>query len=153
MDLSDDLSSIEGLARLYRRRVEACDVTTGGCISPDAMLALLQREGSENERLVTLEHVTPYPAVGTALPVRSRLPSAGEPARGETGDIALSAPAAGTSQTGAIAFTWHTVPEVSAYVLEIQGAECAVVRSDATADTTAEPRSSAFRDVKVRGPS
>ena len=53
MDQSDDLSSIDGLGRLYRRRVEARDVATAGCVSPDAMLALLQREGPESERLAT----------------------------------------------------------------------------------------------------
>ena len=62
MDQSDELSSIEGLGRLYRRRVEARDVATALCPSPEAMLALLQREGPESERLATLEHVMSCPA-------------------------------------------------------------------------------------------
>jgi anti-sigma factor RsiW len=216
MDQSDDLSSIEGLGRLYRRRVEARDVTTAGCVTPDAMLALLQREGSESDRLVTLEHVMSCPAchreyewlaavdraatetggrpagaawwrraplalaaslaaaLGAAFLVRAQLQRAGESVRGETGEIALLAPAAGTSPTGTVAFTWHSLPEASAYVLEIQGANRSVIRSDTTADTTlvlpsllpageyrwwvrevtdgAEPRSSAFRTLKVPGP-
>ena len=63
------------------------------------------------------------------------------------------------------------MPDASAYVLEIQGADRQVIRSDTTADTTftlpttlpageyrwwvrevtdgAEPRSSAFRTLKV----
>jgi len=57
MDHADDLSSIEGLGRLYRRRVEAAGAPAAGCVSPDALLALLQRDGPESERLATLEHV------------------------------------------------------------------------------------------------
>jgi hypothetical protein len=113
-------------------------------------------------------------AAGAALLVRAQLRSAGEPLRGETGDIVLTAPAAGVSPTGAIAFTWRSVPEASAYVLEIQGPDRGVIRSDTTADTTlvlpsplpageyrwwvrevtdgAEPRSSAFRAFKVPEP-
>ncbi len=213
MDHSDDLSSIDGLGRLYRRRVEARDVATAGCVSPDALLALLQREGPESERLATLEHVMSCPAchreyewlgavdraateaggrsasgagwrraplalaaslvaaVGAALLVRAQLRGGGEPVRGQRGDITLAAPAAGAGQTGVLEFSWHPVPNVSAYVLEIQGADRSVVRSDTTADTTltlpsalsageyrwwvrevtegTEPRSSGFRALRV----
>ncbi|HET7240096.1 MAG TPA: hypothetical protein VFI77_02985, partial [Gemmatimonadales bacterium] len=61
MDHSDDLSTIEGLGRLYRRRVAARSVSAIGCVSPEAMLALLEREGLESERLATLEHVMSCP--------------------------------------------------------------------------------------------
>jgi hypothetical protein len=66
------------------------------------------------------------------------------------------------------------LPEASAYVLEIQGANHSVIRSDTTADTSlvlrsalpageyrwwvrevtdgVEPRSSAFRTLNVPGP-
>ncbi len=216
MDQSDELSSIEGLGRLYRRRVEARDVATAGCVSPDAILALLQREGTESERLATLEHVMSCPAchreyewlgavdraateaggrpasgtwwrraplalaaslvaaVGAALLVRAQLRGGSEPVRGERGDITLATPAAGAGSIGALEFTWHSVPNASAYVLEIQGADHSVVRSDTTADTTltlpsslpagayrwwvrevtdgTEPRSSALRSLKVSAP-
>src|SRR4051812_20443832 len=61
MDHSDDLSSIEGLGRLYRRRVDARKSPAAGCLPPEAMLALLEREGPESERLATLEHVMSCP--------------------------------------------------------------------------------------------
>jgi hypothetical protein len=62
MDHSDDLSSIEGLGRLYRRRVDARNLPATGCVSPEALVALLEREGPEGERLATLEHVVSCPA-------------------------------------------------------------------------------------------
>ncbi len=213
MDHSDDLSSIEGLGQLYRRRVDAGSVPATGCVSPEAMLALLEREGPESERLATLEHVMSCPAchreyewlsavgraaneagggpphqalwrraplalaaslvaaVAAGLLVRNQMGAGGEPIRGETGDIVLAAPAAGLSPTAAPMFTWHPIGEASGYVLEIQGADRGVIRSDTTADTTlslpsalpageyrwwvrevtdgAEPRSSAFRTLKI----
>ena len=57
-----DLSGIDGLERLYRARVSARLVVTEQCVSPEAMLALLQREGSEAERMATMEHVMSCPA-------------------------------------------------------------------------------------------
>jgi hypothetical protein len=213
MDHSNDLNSIEGLGRLYRRRVGARNAPASGCVSPEAMLALLEREGSESERLATLDHVMScavchreyewlaavgraateaggrtasgawwrraplalaaslVAAVGAALLVRAQLRGGGEPVRGERGDITLAAPAAGAGQAGVLEFSWHPVPNASAYVLEIQGADRSVVRSDTTADTTltlpsalsageyrwwvrevtegTEPRSSGFRALKV----
>jgi hypothetical protein len=61
MDQSD-LSGMDGLERLYRGRVAARPVVTERCVSPEAMLALLQREGTEDERFATLEHVMSCPA-------------------------------------------------------------------------------------------
>lgn len=212
MDHSDDLSSIEGLGRQYRRRVEARNTPGSGCVPPEAMVALLQREGPEVERLATLEHVMSCPAchreyewlaavdqaateaagpparqalwrraplalaaslaaaVAAGFLVRAQV-GPGEPVRGERGDIVLAGPAADAGQRGSLVFTWHPVPEAPAYVLEIQGADHQVLRSDTTPDTTltlpsalpsgeyrwwvrevtdgAEPRSSAFRTFEV----
>jgi hypothetical protein len=53
---------MEGLERLYRARVAARPVVTERCVSPEAMLALLQRDGTEDERMATLEHVMSCPA-------------------------------------------------------------------------------------------
>ena len=147
MDHSDDLSSIEGLGRLYRRRVDARNVSAAGCVAPEAMLALLEREGPESQRLATLEHVMSCPdchreyewlaAVGQAATEASGRPArqtlwrraplalaaslvaavaagllvrgqmrGGEPVRGETGDIALAAPAVGPGSTGSTVFSW-----------------------------------------------
>jgi hypothetical protein len=217
MDQSD-LSGMEGLERLYRARVDARPVVTERCVSPEAMLALLQREGTEDERMATLEHVMSCPAchreyewlaavdraageagagaaprrpwwrgaplalaaslvavVGAGLLFRASAGGGGEPVRGEAGDIALVAPAAGAAVAGPATFAWHSLPQASAYVLEIQRADGGVARSDTTADTTlalpaaalppaeyrwwvrevtdgSEPRSSAFRTVKVAAP-
>ena len=108
-------------------------------------------------------------AAAAGLLVRGRM-GGDESVRGGTGDIVLVAPAAGVP-VDALVFTWRGVPEASGYVLEIQGADRGVVRSDTTADTTltlssalpageyrwwvrevtdgSEPRSSAFRTLKV----
>jgi hypothetical protein len=96
--------------------------------------------------------------------------------RGATGDIALAGPGEQVSGSGPITFTWHPVPGASRYVLEIQHADGSVALTDTTADTTAtvsdpsrlrpdsayrwwvreatdgsEPRSSAFRDLRLGG--
>ncbi|HET7422768.1 MAG TPA: hypothetical protein VFJ92_04345 [Gemmatimonadales bacterium] len=213
MDHSNDLNSIEGLGRLYRRRVDARNAPASGCVSPEAMLALLEREGSESERLATLDHVMScavchreyewlaavgkaateaggrparealwrraplalaaslVAAVAAGFLVRGQMRGGGETVRGTTGDIVLAAPAAGVSSSDAPVFSWHPIGEASGYVLEIQGADRGVVRSDTTADTTlrlpsalpageyrwwvrevtdgSEPRSSAFRTLKI----
>jgi hypothetical protein len=53
-----DLKSVERLGRLYRQRVAARGAPDdSSCVSPEAILALVRREGSEAERLATLEHV------------------------------------------------------------------------------------------------
>jgi len=213
MDQSD-LSGMEGVERLYRSRVAAKPVVTERCVSPEAMLALFQREGSEDERMATLEHVMSCPAchreyewlaavdqavqavpaasptrpwwrsaplalaaslllvIGAGLLVRAPWRAAGEAVRGESGDVALIAPAAGATVTGSATFAWHPLAEASAYVLEVQRPDGQVVRSDTTADTMlalpsaalaphryrwwvrevtngSEPRSSAFRTVQV----
>ena len=196
-----------------RRRVDARSAPADGCVSPEAMVALLEREGPESERLATLEHVMScsdchreyewlsavgraaneaggpparqalwrraplalaaslVAAVAAGFLVRSQMRGGSEPIRGETGDIMLAAPASGTAPVDAPVFAWHPVADASGYVLEIQGAGHAVVRSDTTADTTlslpsalpagayrwwvrevtdgTEPRSSAFRTLKI----
>jgi hypothetical protein len=48
------------LQQLYARRV-ARQGTPPGCPTPEAVLALLRREGGEHERLATLEHVMSCP--------------------------------------------------------------------------------------------
>jgi hypothetical protein len=212
MDQSN-LSGMDGVERLYRSRVAQRPVLTDQCVSPEAMLALLQREGAESERLATLEHVMSCPAchreyqwltavdqaavqaggaavqrrtwwrgaplalaasliavVGAGLLVRAPWRGS-EPVRGENGDLVLVGPARNATVTGTPTFTWHPIPDASAYVLEIQGVGGTVVRSDTTADTTltlpaplppaayrwwvrevtdgTEPRSSPFRTLEV----
>jgi hypothetical protein len=51
-----ELSETARLRRLYSGRVAARGVGTG-CVTPEAILAVIQREGGEEERLGTLEHV------------------------------------------------------------------------------------------------
>jgi hypothetical protein len=51
-----DLTETERLQRLYTRRV-AERPAPSACVSPEQMLAVIQREGSEAERMATLEHV------------------------------------------------------------------------------------------------
>lgn len=53
-----DLKDVERLGRLYRHRVVARGASDdASCVSPEAILAVVRREGSEAERLATLEHV------------------------------------------------------------------------------------------------
>jgi hypothetical protein len=53
-----DLKDVERLGQLYRRRVVARGAPdAASCVSPEAILAVIRREGSEDERLTTLEHV------------------------------------------------------------------------------------------------
>ncbi|MGH7584968.1 MAG: hypothetical protein ACREMH_01865 [Gemmatimonadales bacterium] len=48
----------ERIKQLYARRVAERDRPGGpGCVSPEAILALVRREGREQERLATLDHV------------------------------------------------------------------------------------------------
>ena len=48
----------ERIKQLYARRVAERDRPGGpGCVSPEAILALVRREGREEERLTTLDHV------------------------------------------------------------------------------------------------
>ena len=51
-----DLTGTDRMERVYRRRVAG---RKGGdaCVSPEAILAVVQREGREDERLATLDHV------------------------------------------------------------------------------------------------
>jgi hypothetical protein len=53
-----ELKDVERLGQLYRRRVVARGAPDAAtCVSPEAILAVVRREGSEDERLTTLEHV------------------------------------------------------------------------------------------------
>ena len=112
-------------------------------------------------------------ALGTALLVRGAVQRGPEPVRGAEGDIALVAPLASVASGEPITFTWRPVPGVSRYVLEVQRADGSVALSDTTADTVAtvapgrlapagayrwwvrevtdgaEPRSSAFRELRI----
>src|SRR5215510_6062414 len=48
----------EALREAYERALDARRVTgREACVSPEAMLSLLRREGSEEQRLETLDHV------------------------------------------------------------------------------------------------
>ena len=51
-----ELTETARLRRLYSGRVAARGVGTG-CVTPEAILAVIQRDGGEEERLATLEHV------------------------------------------------------------------------------------------------
>jgi len=55
MDQSD-LTDTVRLQRLYSGRVVRRGAAEG-CVAPEAILAVLQREGAETDRLATLEHV------------------------------------------------------------------------------------------------
>ena len=110
--------------------------------------------------------------VGAGLLVRAPWRRGGEQVRGEAAEVSLIAPAAGATVAGPPTFAWHPLPEASAYVVELQRTDGHVVRSDTTTDTTlalpspalapdqyrwwvrevtdgSEPRSSAFRTIKV----
>jgi hypothetical protein len=110
---------------------------------------------------------------GTALVLQARYRSGSEEPRGGDREIALAAPAAGTV-AGPLTFVWHPLPGVGRYVLEVQRADGAIALADTTADTLVtvdpsrlgadslyrwwvreaaegtEPRSSAFRDLRLR---
>jgi hypothetical protein len=115
-------------------------------------------------------------AVGAAVVLSGVLRQGAERQRGGEGDIALVAPAARVPAGAPITFAWHAVPGVSRYVLEVQRADGSVAYADTTADTAAtladpsrlqpdsayrwwvrevtdgsEPRSSAFRDLRLTG--
>jgi hypothetical protein len=115
-------------------------------------------------------------AVGAAVVLTGVLRTGDDRERGVSGDIALLAPGDRVPATAPITFAWHAVPGVSRYVLEVQRADGSVAIADTTADTSAtvtdplrlrpdsayrwwvreatdgsEPRSSAFRDLRLRG--
>jgi hypothetical protein len=53
-----DLKETENLRRIYTRQVaERRTPDSSRCVAPEAILAVLQREGSEESRLATLDHV------------------------------------------------------------------------------------------------
>jgi hypothetical protein len=114
--------------------------------------------------------------VGAAVVLSGVLRPGAERERGAAGDIVLLAPgprAAG----GPLSFTWRALPGAGSYVLEVQRPDGSVALADTTADTVAtfaepggrllpdsayrwwvrevtdgsEPRSSAFRDLRLTG--
>lgn len=52
-----DVNETERLGRAYARRVAERGTKGDACVTPEALLALVQREGTEEERLTTLDHV------------------------------------------------------------------------------------------------
>lgn len=115
-------------------------------------------------------------AIGAAVVFSGVLRPGFDRERGTAGDLSLIAPEERASSAGPITFTWHRLPEASRYVLEIQRTDGSVALADTTADTVAviepgqlqggsvyrwwvrevtdgaEPRSSAFRGLKLGGP-
>ncbi|HET7469950.1 MAG TPA: hypothetical protein VFJ81_09765 [Gemmatimonadales bacterium] len=117
-------------------------------------------------------------AIGVGVVLSGVFRSADDRERGggASADIALVGPADRASIAGPIVFVWHAAPGVSRYVLEVQRADGSVALADTTADTSAtvtdlsrlrpdsayrwwvreatdgaEPRSSAFRDLRLSG--
>lgn len=115
-------------------------------------------------------------AVGAGVVLSGVLRTGDDRERGASSDISLVGPADQVLATGPITFTWHAAPGVSRYVLEVQDADGSVAIADTTADTSAtvtdlsrlrpdsayrwwvreatngeEPRSSAFRDLRLSG--
>src|SRR4029079_9306377 len=113
-------------------------------------------------------------AIGAGVVLSGVLRTGDDRERGASADIALVAPGNRVAGTGPITFAWHAVPGVSRYVLEVQRADGSVALADTTADTSAtladpaplradssyrwwvreapdgaEPRSSAFRDLRT----
>jgi hypothetical protein len=115
--------------------------------------------------------------VGAAVVLSGVLRSGAERERGGAGDIVLIAPGPRATGEGPLAFTWRALPGASSYVLEIQRPDGSIALADTTADTVAaftepggrllpdsayrwwvrevtdgsEPRSSAFRDLRLTG--
>ena len=114
-------------------------------------------------------------ALGAGL-LLARLRPGGETVRGDGGEIALVAPRDTAAGLGVLTFIWRPLPEASGYVLEVQRDDGAVAFTDTTSDTLlaiadpeamlppadyrwwvreltdgAEPRSSAYRDLRLTG--
>jgi hypothetical protein len=114
-------------------------------------------------------------ALGAGL-LLARLRTGGETVRGDGGEIALVAPEDTAAGLGVLTFIWRPLPEASGYVLEVQRDGGAVAFTDTTSDTLlaiadpeamlppadyhwwvreltagAEPRSSAYRDLRLTG--
>lgn len=115
-------------------------------------------------------------AIGAGVVLSGVLRSGDDRERGASGDIALVGPGNQVSANGPITFAWHAAAGVSRYVLEVQRADGSVVLADTTADSSvtvsdmarlhpdsayrwwvreatdgSEPRSSAFRDLRLSG--
>lgn len=114
-------------------------------------------------------------AVGAGLLV-TRLRPTGETVRGHGGEISLVAPGDTAAGLGVLTFIWRPLPEARGYVLEVQRQDGSVAFADSTSDTLlaiadpeamlppadyrwwvreqtdgAEPRSSAFRELRLIG--
>lgn len=114
-------------------------------------------------------------ALGAGL-LLARLRTGGETVRGDGGEIALVAPGDTAAGLGVLTFIWRPLPMASGYVLEVQRDGGAVAFTDTTSDTLlaiadpeamlppadyrwwvreltagAEPRSSAYRDLRLTG--
>jgi hypothetical protein len=114
--------------------------------------------------------------VGAAVVLSTVLHPGAELTRGAESDIVLIAPGVQAAAGRPITFTWRALPGVSRYVLEVQRPDGSIALADTTADTVvvvsdvarrlpdsayrwwvrevtggAEPRSSAFRDLRLTG--
>ena len=115
-------------------------------------------------------------AVGAAVVLSGVLRTGTERERGAAGDIELIAPGSRQAAGAPLTFSWHPLPGASRYVLEVQRPDGSIALADTTADTAltvaesgrllpdsvyrwwvrevtdgAEPRSSAFRDLRLTG--
>lgn len=116
-------------------------------------------------------------AVGAAVVLSGILRTGTERERGTGSDIATIGPDSRAPAGSPLTFTWHPAPGAGRYVLEVQGPGGSIVLADTTADTAvtiaqpglllpdsayrwwvrevtdgAEPRSSAFRDLRLTAP-
>jgi hypothetical protein len=62
MDNQRDLTETMRMRKLYAQRMRSKSAGVGDHVTPEAILAVVMREGPEAERLATLEHVMSCPA-------------------------------------------------------------------------------------------
>jgi hypothetical protein len=66
------------LQELYAQALaRRSDATAAGCVTPEQLLALVQREGAESDRLATLDHVMGCPACRREFDLLRAVESAG----------------------------------------------------------------------------
>lgn len=175
-----DMLETTRLRELYSRRVAARgDGGGNSCVTPEALIAVVRREGPEADRLATLDHVMACAACHrdyewlTAV-LSGVLRTGAERERGATSDIALVALGARAAAARPLTFTWRALPGVSSYVLEVQRLDGSVAFADTTTDTVlaepsrvlpdsayrwwvrevtdgTEPRSSELRELRLTG--
>jgi hypothetical protein len=81
-----DLTETTRLQELYARRVTTRSVDNrAGCVAPEAILALVRREGPEADRLATLDHVMACAACHREYEWLSAVDEAGDAAESVTG--------------------------------------------------------------------